>query len=166
MSDQEVNQTPEAKIEEKPDYSISTRDGVVLYNTNAAELDECFYSVIALMSWSKTFNVGSKLKVTLTTISEDDKMTILSSVKKWAESEKASSQMFDEQMNKYNICYYVSYIEIDGNGINLREKDVEARMKFLGTMTETALSLYGTYVYAFLEILRKSMLSQVSLKNS
>ena len=87
-------------------------------------------------------------------------------LKKWAEDNDASSNMFDQQLNKTNLAYYLSYVDIDGNGINLREKDLKARLEFLGTMTEGALQLYGTYLFVFLELIRKSLLSQVSVKNS
>lgn len=166
MAEQDVNPTVETTVDLEAEFKINSRDGQLLYTTNQAELDDCFYSVIALMSWSKTFEVGKKLKLSFSTISDDDKMKLLGSMKKWAEDNEASSNMFDQQMNKTNLAYYLSYIDINDSGINLREKDQKARMEFLGTQTEAALTLYGTYIYVFLELIRKALLSQVSVKNS
>ena len=166
MSEQAVNPTVETPVDLEAEFKINSRDEQLLYTTSQAELDDCFYSIIALMSWSKTFNVGKKLKLSFSTISDDQKMELLGTMKKWAEDNDASSNMFDQQLNKTNLAYYLSYVDIDGNGINLREKDLKARLEFLGTMTEGALQLYGTYLFVFLELIRKSLLSQVSVKNS
>ena len=166
MSEQEVNQAEKPEVDPEAEFKISSKDDTLLYKTSPEELDECFYNIIALMAWTKTFSVGKKLKLTFSTISDSTKMELLSVMKKWAEVNDASSNMFDQQLNKTNLAYYLSYIEIDGNNINLKEKKMEERQEFLGTMTEAALQLYGTYLYAFLEIIRKSLLSQVNIKNS
>lgn len=166
MSEQEVNPTGTPEVDPTLEYKITSRDGQLLYQTTQQELDECFYNIIALSSWTKTFNIGTKLKLTFTTINDDQKMELLATMKKWASDSDSSSTMFDQHLNKLNIAYYLSYIDMDNSGINLREKDVDARMKFLGTMAEGALQLYGTYLFAFLEIIRKALLNQVSLKNS
>lgn len=166
MAEQEVNQTSQSEIDSSLEYKIESKDGQLLYQSSQPELDDCFYSIIALMSWTKTFNIGAKLKLTFTTISDDSKMELLASMKKWASDSDASSTMFDQHLNKLNMAYYLTYIDMDGNGINLREKSIDERMKFLGTMTEAALQLYGTYLFVFLEIIRKSLINQVSLKNS
>ena len=118
------------------------------------------------MSWTKTFSIGPKLKLTFNTISDDEKLELLGSMKKWAEANDASSNMFDQYLNKVNLAYYLSFIEMNGDGINLREKKLEDRIKFLGTMAEGALQLYGTYLFVFLEIIRKTLVSQVNIKNS
>jgi len=165
MSDEQVNPTVEVPVDLEAEFKILSTDNKLLYKTSQTELDECFYSVIALMSWAKTFEVGKKLKLTFTTISDDQKMELLGSMKKWAETNNASSNMFDQQLNKTNLAYYLSYIEIDSNPINLREKTIEDRMKFLGTLPEGALTLYGTYIFTFLEIIRKALISQISVKN-
>ena len=163
MSEQEVNQ-PET--DPKIDFNIKSQDGRLLYTSNQTELDDCFYSVIALMSWTKTFSVGNKLKLTFNTITDDQKMELLNTVKTWAKKEDASSTMFDQYLNKVNMAYYLSYIEIAGSGINLREKSIEDRRDYFGSMAEDALKLYGTYLYVFLEIIRMALLNQVNLKNS
>jgi hypothetical protein len=166
MAEQDVNPTVEVPVDPEAEFKIESRDGKLLYKTSQVELDDCFYSIIALMSWAKTFEVGTKLKLTFTTISDDQKMELLASMKKWAEVNDASSNMFDQQLNKTNLAYYLSYIDVDGSAINLREKSVAERIEFLGTMAEGALTLYGTYIFVFLEIIRKALLGQVSLKNS
>jgi hypothetical protein len=166
MAEQEVNQNIDPEVDPTLEYKITSKDGQLLYQSNQTELDDCFYSIIALMSWTKTFNIGAKLKLTFTTISDDSKMELLSAMKKWASDSDASSTMFDQHLNKLNMAYYLSYIDMDNNGINLREKSIEDRIKFLGSMTEAALQLYGTYLFVFLELIRKSLLNQVSLKNS
>ena len=166
MAEQEVNQTVEHEVDPNLDYKITSKDGQVLYQTEQKELDDCFYSIIALMSWTKTFQVGSKLKLTFSTISDDAKMELLNIVKKWASDNDASSNMFEQHLNKVNMAYYLSYIEMDGNNLNIREKTTEERIKFFGTMPEAALQLYGTYLFVFLEVIRKSLLNQVNVKNS
>jgi hypothetical protein len=166
MSDQDVNQDGSMKVDPELQFKILSKDDQLLYKTSQEELDDSFYSIIALMSWTKTFNVGSKLKLTFTTISDDQKMVLLSSMKKWASDNDASSTMFDQHLNKLNLANYLSYIEINNDPINLREKTVEDRMEFLGTQAEASLQLYGTYLYVFLEIIRKALVSQVSIKNS
>ena len=166
MSEQEVNPTGTPEVDPTLEYKITSKDGQVLYTSSQNELDECFYSVIALMSWTKTFTVGKKLKLTFTTITDNQKMELLSVMKKWAEQEDASNNMFDQHLNKLNLAHYLSYIEIDSNGINLREKEVDKRMEYLGSMPEAALQLYGTYQFVFLEIIRKALLNQVNVKNS
>ena len=166
MSEQEVNQTDKVEVDPEAEFKIHSKDDTLLYKTSQEELDECFYSIIALMSWTKTFEVGKKLKLTFTTISDDSKMELLASMKKWSDTSEASPNMFDQQLNKLNLAYYLAYIEIDANGINLKEKPIEDRLKFLGTMTEGALTLYGTYIFVFLEVIRKALLGQISLKNS
>jgi hypothetical protein len=166
MAEQEVNPTSQPEVDPTLEYKINSRDGQLLYQTSQEELDECFYSIIALMSWAKTFEIGSKLKLTFSTISDDQKMELLTAMKKWAEVNEASSNMFDQQLNKFNLAYYLTNIEVSGSSINLREKGVEERIQFLGSMTENALQLYGTYIYVFLEIVRKALLNQVNVKNS
>ena len=153
------------EVETKQNLNITSKDGQLLYTTTQEELDECFYSIIGLMSFTKTFNVGSKLKLTYTTITDDQKMKLLKSMKEWAGSNDASSTMFDQMLNKLNLANYLSYIEMNGDGINLREKDLDKRLEYLGSMAEGALQLYGTYEFVFLEIIRMALLSQVSLKN-
>ena len=166
MPEQEVNQTVTSEVDPNLEFKINSADGRLLYTTSQTELDDCFYAIIALSSWTKTFTVGTKLKLTFNTISDDDKMKLLGTMKKWASENDASSNMFEQQLNKQNMAYYLSYIEIVGDAINLRDKDMEKRMQFLGTMTESALQLYGTYLFVFLEILRKALLNQVNVKNS
>lgn len=166
MSEQEVNPNVEAVVDPLEAFKITSKDGKVLYTTSQEELDECFYSVIALSSWSKTFAVGSKLKLTFSTISDDQKMELLASMRVWADKNDASSNMFDQQLNKVNLAYYLSYIEINGSTINLREKKMDERIVYLGSMTEAALTLYGTYIFVFLEIIRLALIGELSLKNS
>lgn len=166
MSEQEVKQAEKPEVDPEAEFKIESKDGQLLYKTSPEELDECFYSIIALMSWSKTFNIGKKLKLTFNTITDNQKMELLSSVKVWADKNEASSNMFDQQLNKTNVAYYLSYIDMDGNPINLREKKVEDRMALLGTLPEASLTIYGTYLFVFLEIIRKALLNQVNLKNS
>ena len=162
MSEQEVNQH---EVDPNLNYVIKSQDGQALYTTDQKELDDCFYSVIALMSWTKTFEIGDKLKLTYTTITDDDKMKLLDHMKTWAKEKDASSTMFDQYFNKLNLAYYLSYIDI-GGGINVREKSVEDRKTFFGTMPEATLQLYGTYLFVFLEIIRKALINQVNVKNS
>lgn len=150
--------------EELKKMQISSISGELLYTTNRQELDDCFYSILALMSWNKTFSIG-KVSLTFSTISNEDKMSLLRKAQEWGKEEKASEQMFDEYMNKLNLAYYLSYIEINGNGINLKEKDLKDRLALLSMNAEDALKFYGTYVYVFQEIIRLSLLSQISLKN-
>jgi hypothetical protein len=118
------------------------------------------------MSWTKTFTVGQKLKLTYSTISEDQKMKLLASIKEWSEATNGSNTMFEGQLNRLNLAYYLTYIEMMKDTINIREKKLEDRMSFFGTQSEHALQLYGTYHYVFLEVIRLALLDQVSLKNS
>ena len=163
MSEPEVKQTEVDPMEE---FKVYSADGKLLYVSSQEELDDCFYSIISLMSYTKTFNVGSKLKLTFSTISEAKKMDLLTKMREWTKTSDSSSQMFDQQLNKMNLAYYMSYIDMDSNGINLKEKDDKARLEYFDLMAEPAMNLYGTYQYVFMELVRKALINQVSLKNS
>jgi hypothetical protein len=144
-------------------YSI---DGTLMYTSNQEEFDDVFFSIIALGVWTKTFEVGTRLKLTFTTISESKKMDLLSKVKTWSDGLKATSQMFDQYLTKVNLCNYLSTIEIDKSIVNLREAKDDERFDTVSQQAEQALSLYGSWLYVFQEIIRRSLTAQVALKNS
>lgn len=166
MAEPEVNETGKPKEDPNLRFKVFAKDGTLLYQTNQDELDDCFYSIISIMSWTKTFPVGNKLKLTFNTITEDAKMELLRSIKLWSEENSSSNTMFEQQLNRYNLANYLTYIEMGKETINLREKKLEDRINFFGTQAESALQLYGTYHYVFLEVIRLALLDQVSLKNS
>lgn len=164
MSSETVNQE-----ETKPqvnEFEIRSISGELLYTTTQQELDDCFYNILSLMSWTKTFTIGNKVKLTFSTITDKTKHELLKSVQTWADENKASANMFDSYLNKVNLAHYLSYIEMNNSAINLREKSVNDRIEFLGENAEDALKFYGTYQFVFIEIVRKSLLNQINLKNS
>ena len=165
MADESVNDT-QAVVKHDPQFDVFSIDGNLMYTSTQEEFDDCFYSIIALGVWTKTFEVGKRLKLTFTTISEMKKMELLKHVKGWTDSDKATTQMFDQYLTKTNLCHYLTAIEIDKSIVNLREGKDEDRMSLISDMAEQALALYGSWLYAFQEIIRRSLTSQVALKNS
>jgi len=157
-----------AKIEAEEleeSFRVRNSDNTCLYKTNQKELDECFFSIIALSKWTKTFIVDDSLKLTYSSISNKLKVELLSRVQSWSEVAKPAPNLFQEELTRYNLAYYLSFIEVGGETINLRDKDVEDRLKFLQMYDENALLLYGNYQFVFSEIIRRALLSKATLKN-
>lgn len=144
---------------------VYSKDGKRLYETNQQELDDVFFNVVALGAWTKTFVVGPYLKLTYSTITNDQKMELLESIKAWSEKAEASPNMFDEKLNVFNLSYYLAHIELKDDLINLNERKPEDRRKFFGSLADPSLTLYGTYLFVFLEIIRLALLDKVALKN-
>ena len=137
-----------------------------MYISNEDEFDECFYNILSLGVWTKTFEIGKRLKLTFTTIDADAKMQLLKEVREWGDAEKATSQMFDQFITRTNLSRYLSTIELNGTMINLRQGDIAKKLELLGGMAEQAITLYGNWLYVFQEIIRRSLTSQVAIKNS
>ena len=111
MAEETVDQTSKEELKGAADpnfrFKIISKDETLLYQTNQQELDDCFYAIISIMSWTKTFSVGKKLKLTFNTISEDQKMALLTSVREWSEKNNASNNMFDQYSANDNLFQYL-----------------------------------------------------------
>jgi len=147
-------------------FQIQLTDGRKVYQSDEEEFGQCFYAVLALLAWNKTFNVKSDLSLTFTTITDEERQALLKNVREWADSNNASGQMFEAYMTKLNLAYYLTVIQVQGSVINLREKPVEDRIMYLSKMPEQALNFYGMYNFIFNEIVRRALIEPLTLKNS
>jgi len=146
-------------------YQIRLSDNSLVYTSSVEEFDDCFYSILALFSWSKTFVVNDKLSLTFSTITDTEREVMLKSLRDWSIANDASSQMFEQRMTKLNLVNYLSVIQLKDSIINLREKDVDKREEYLSMMVDQTLSFYGTYNFIFNEIVRRTLLESLSIKN-
>ena len=160
---EEVNQKVESPI---GDFDIVLAEGRKVYTSTQEEFDECFYAVLALLAWNKTFTPKPDLSLTFSTITDEEYLSLLKEVRKWAEDNNASGQMFETYMTKVNLAYYLTVIKVQGSVINLREQPVEKRIEYLGKMPEQALNFYGMHNFIFNEIVRRSLIDSMTLKNS
>ena len=147
-------------------FDITLSDGRKVYLSSEEEFNDCFYAVLALLSWSKTFAPKPDLSLTFSTITDEDRQTLLGNVRAWAEKNNASSQMFEAYMTKVNLAYYLTVIKIQGSLVNLREQPIEKRLEYLSTMPEQAINFYGMYNFIFNEIVRRALIEPLTLKNS
>lgn len=147
-------------------YEIMLNDERVVYKSSLEEFDDCFYAVISLMSWSKTFTPKQDLSLTFSTITNEEHLELLKNVRTWSELNNVSGQMFESYMTKINLAYYLTVIKVQDSTINLREKPVEDRVMYLSKMPEVSLNFYGMYNFIFNEIVRKALVEPLALKNS
>lgn len=146
-------------------FDIRLNDDKLVYQSNQAEFDDCFYSVLALFSWSKTFVVNDKLSLSFSTITDEEREKMLAELRDWSAKTDASGTMFEQHMTKLNLAYYLSVIQVGESTINLKEQPVEKRMEYLGKMVDQTLNFYGTYCFIFNEIVRRTLLDPLAIKN-
>lgn len=147
-------------------YQIKLDNDKVVYTSNPQEFDDCFYATIALSSWSKTFTPKNDLSLTFSTITNEENLELLKKLQEWSKLENASGGMFESFMTKINLAYFLTVLSVQGSTINLREKPVEDRMAYFGKQPEAVLNFYGMYNFIFNEIVRKSLVEPLALKNS
>ena len=166
--DENVKENESKKVEVKidPDLQFIEQGGRKLYESTQEEFDDCFYQVLALGSFVKTFTIGSKLELTFMTISQNERMQLYDELQKWGESTKLSKAMFEIETKKRELSHYLTSLSIDGNLINLREGKPEDRLSMLSGMADQAIDYYSLYLWVFLELVRRSLMAKNALKNS
>jgi len=161
---------PEETVEEQvqpsnEQFEIRLSGEKLVYKSSQQEFDDCFYAVLALFSWSKTFTVNDKLSLTFSTITDNEREEMLKELRDWSAKTDASGTMFEQHMTKMNLAYYLTVIELPSATINLREQPVEKRMEYLSKMVDQTLNFYGTYNFIFNEIVRRTLLDPLAVKN-